>query len=241
MQYDQFYLSQKEPREVKDEKKANYNSINFLKVENGKKPNFARSVGISFFVLLAIILVVQIACESKTQKSYPESQEIEVSFQESLLATLTEDVSGVQLDFHVFSPDGKTVAYVRKEGEKEFVVGGGKKGKKFEKVSFPVFSPTGKTFAYSARFSCSVRICQHQCMARDGLLLRWIRQQHLGIGFFPPFGCNRPADHYHPGKKPAGTFIDCTIPLSGRPPDLYTVHKRESHDTPDLGQPDAAA
>lgn len=51
-----------------------------------------------------------------------------------------------------FSPDGKKVAYLAKNGAKSFVVVGGEKKEEFDEVYGPVaFSPDGKRVAYAAR------------------------------------------------------------------------------------------
>ena len=48
----------------------------------------------------------------------------------------------------IFSPDGKRLAYIAMEDEKEFVVVDGQKQEEFDKVSRPVFSPDSKRVVY---------------------------------------------------------------------------------------------
>ena len=53
----------------------------------------------------------------------------------------------------VLSPDRRTVAYRAKEGKKEFIVIGDKKGEEFDEVRDHVFSPAGDSVTYRARIN----------------------------------------------------------------------------------------
>lgn len=54
------------------------------------------------------------------------------------------------IDSLIFSPDGKSIAYVASEAGKGFIVYNGKEGKRYGIVAKPIFSPDSKNLAYLA-------------------------------------------------------------------------------------------
>jgi hypothetical protein len=103
-----------------------------------------KELGIGLFTAVVLALA---ACGAPT----PTEPQVNVSFEEALLATIPQDIAPEDLDYHVFSPDGRRVAYIAQQGGKQFVVVGKDRGETFDKVSFPVFSPDGQRVAYIAQ------------------------------------------------------------------------------------------
>lgn len=106
---------------------------------------------IVFLTLILLGIGFYLFLQEKKIGTKDKKREGIVSFEEKLLAALPPDVKEEELNKHVFSPDGRSVAYILKKGNKFAVVVNNAVGPEYDDVGPPHFSPDGKTLAYKAK------------------------------------------------------------------------------------------
>jgi hypothetical protein len=83
------------------------------------------------------------ACSDASESS-PAELAPDVSFEETLLATIPAEYGEEVLATVVFSPDGRTVAYWAEEDGEQFVLIDGEAGPRYEEVFTPTLGPGGE-------------------------------------------------------------------------------------------------
>ncbi|MFO7446889.1 MAG: hypothetical protein R6W90_11015 [Ignavibacteriaceae bacterium] len=111
--------------------------------------------GIKYFAAFIVIalfgLGLYIYIQQKEKVPEAKNGDYKISFEEKLLAVLPPDIKEEELNKHVFSPDGRSVAYILKKGNKLAIVVNDSTGPEYDDVGPPQFSPDGSMLAYKAK------------------------------------------------------------------------------------------